>query len=105
MASITGAAIRLYAADHRLAIAEGIETALSIRAALPDWPVWSAINSHGMKKLSLPASIIEVLICADHDPAGLKAAQTLADRLANSDKAVRLIVPEHGDFNDVLKGV
>lgn len=105
VASITGAAIRLYAADHRLAIAEGIETALSIRAALPDWPVWSAINSHGMKKLILPASIIEVLICADHDSAGLKAAQTLADRLANSDKAVRLIVPEHGDFNDVLKGV
>ena len=104
MASIAGAAIRLYPADRRLAIAEGIETALSIRVALPDWPVWSSINSHGMKKLIVPATVTEVVICADHDPAGLDSAHALADRLA-SDKTVRLIVPEQGDFNDVLQGV
>lgn len=102
--SITGGAIRLYPADHRLAIVEGIETALSIRVALPDWPVWSAINSGNMKKLLLPPAITEVLICADHDPAGIEAANRLADRLAY-DKTVRMILPAQGDFNDVLKGV
>ena len=104
LAPLAGAAIRLYAADHRLAIAEGIETALSIRVALPDWPVWSAINSHNMKKLIVPDSVTEVVICADQDQAGMNAAHALADRLVR-DKTVRLIVPEQGDFNDVLRGV
>ncbi len=103
LTSLAGAAIHLYAADHRLAVAEGIETALSIRAALSDWPVWSAINSQGMKKLIVPASVTEILICADQDQAGMAAAHALADRLAHK-KTVRLIVPEQGDFNDVLQG-
>ncbi len=104
VASLTGAAIRLYPAERCLAIAEGIETALSIRVALPGWPVWSTINSNGMKNLILPTSAIDVLICADRDEAGIKAAYTLADRLANSDITVRVIAPEQGDFNDLLKG-
>lgn len=42
---------------------QGIERLFLIRVALPDWPVWSAINSHGMKKLIVPDSVTEVVIC------------------------------------------
>ncbi len=104
-ASITGAAVQLYPCDKRLAVAEGIESALAVRVQT-GWPVWAAISAGGLKSLQIPAGVVEVQIHADHDPVGIEAAQALRDRLIGECCAVTLIVPEREGFDpcDVLLG-
>jgi DNA primase len=61
-----------------------------------------------MKGLVLPPVPVAdvVVICADHDDAGLAAAEATAARLEAEGRAVSVIVPkaEGADFNDVLRG-
>ena len=105
-ASIAGAAVRLYPCDTRLAVAEGIESALAAHIQT-GWPVWAAISASGLKSLEIPAGVVEVQIFADHDIAGLDAAQALQHRLQGEGRTVTLIVPEGEgcDPLDVLLGV
>jgi hypothetical protein len=103
---IGGGAIRLWevpgSAD--LLIAEGIETTLAA-AQLADWkiPSWAAISTAGMEGLIVPARFKRVLIAADNDKSGLKAAKTLAQRLRwRGLRAVIKAPPAEGeDWNDV----
>lgn len=102
----TGASIKLFEPiDGVLAIAEGIETALSIYMA-NQIPVWASISAHGMEKIVLPTSVHEVVIAADNDKSGQgqKSSLILAHRLMNEGKKVkRLLPPKIGqDFNDIL---
>jgi putative DNA primase/helicase len=87
-----GGAIRLYPAETRLAVAEGIESALAVRVAT-GWPVWSGITAAGLGALVVPPEVREIRVHADHDEAGLRLARKLADRLAQEGRDVRLIVP------------
>lgn len=100
---VRGAAIRLFDASERLAIAEGIETGLAVHQ-LTAWPVWAAISAAGMKALELPEAVREVLVCADHDEAGIDAAYCLARRLAAEGRHVRVSVPPKpgADWLDLL---
>jgi putative DNA primase/helicase len=101
--ALRGAAIRLYPASERLVVGEGIETVLSVRAALPDWPCWSCLNAGGLAQFPIPAGVREVLIAADADPAGVAAAEKLADRLVTQGKTVRVLKPGAGDdWNDLF---
>jgi putative DNA primase/helicase len=88
-----GGAIRLYLAGETLAIAEGIETALAVRLAT-GLPVWSTICAGGMARLLIPSEVHLVIICADHDPAGLDAARALARRLLMEQRRVKILTPE-----------
>lgn len=88
-----GAAVRLYPPGERLAIGEGIETCLAVRVACPDLPVWSGLTAGGVAAVALPDGVREVLLVADHDAAGARAALTLARRLRAEGRAVRVIVP------------
>jgi putative DNA primase/helicase len=88
-----GGAIRLYPASETLAIAEGIETALAVRLAT-GLPVWSTICADGMARLVVPPKVRLVVICADHDPAGLVAARTLARRLLTEQRRVKILTPD-----------
>ena len=103
-----GGAIRLFPpeAGKPLALAEGIETALAVREAT-GWPVWALVAAPFMKEVVLPVEATEVVIAADHDRAGLEAAQTLARRLLREGREVRLAVPpEDGeDWLDALNRV
>lgn len=103
-----GGAIPLYPpqSDLPLAIAEGIETALAVRQAT-GWPVWAAISANLMPHVPLPQGVKEVVVAADHDRAGLRAAQELAQRLVGLGVKVRLAVPpkEGQDWLDVLREV
>ncbi|RJE85454.1 DUF7146 domain-containing protein [Paracoccus onubensis] len=90
-----------------IALAEGIETALSVSRA-SRLTVWACLSTSGMKAVvlpPLPAAAI-VVICADHDPAGLSAAEDTAKRLEAEGRAVSIIHPqtEGEDFNDILRG-
>lgn len=104
--ALRGAAIRLYPEAEKIAIAEGVETALAIRAAT-GWPVWAAISAGGMETLELPAVIREILIGADNDPngRGQQAAKHLARRLCDR-VATRIMTPPviGADWLDILNG-
>lgn len=100
----SGGAIRLtQEPGARLAIAEGIETALAF-GRLTGWPVWSTYSTAGMRSVVLPATVREVAIAADHDPDGLKAANALAKRLLAEGRRVKILTPPgfKSDWNDVL---
>jgi len=106
LGTIRGGAIRLFPAKSFVVVAEGIETALAIRTARPDLPVWAAIASGHLAECQLPTAIQEILIAADHDAngAGLKAAERLAERLIAEGRRVWLVMPPRvdTDFADVL---
>jgi len=88
-----GGAIRLYPAGETLALAEGIETALAVRLAT-ELHVWATICAGGMARLIVPAKVHLVVICADHDPAGLDAARALARRLLVEQRRVKVLTPD-----------
>jgi putative DNA primase/helicase len=88
-----GGAIRLYSASETLAVAEGIETALAVHLAT-GLPVWSTICAGGMARLIVPAEVRLVVVCADHDAAGLDAAKALARRLLIEQRRVKILTPD-----------
>lgn len=110
-AGINGAAVRLFDANDELAIAEGIETALSVHLASGK-PVWSALNAGNLEKLWIPESVRRVCIYADNDAGsaydGQAAAYALARRLKKENgkdggRRVEVFVPRQAgdDWADV----
>jgi putative DNA primase/helicase len=110
-AGVNGAAVRLFAAGEELAVAEGIETALSVHLATGK-PVWAAISAGNMEKLLIPDGVRRVCIYADNDAGkgydGQAAAFALARRLRKERKGtasreVEVFVPRHAgaDWADV----
>ena len=101
---LAGGAVRLGPVGEHVAIAEGIENALSAMQAMPGLVAWAALSTTGMKAVVLPPQVRKVLILADADPPGEEAAQTLADRLVREGRVVSIAHPANGaDFNDVLR--
>lgn len=91
-----------------VAIAEGIETALSIVLAAPHLRVLCAGSLSNMAAVNLPTAIRSVLLCADNDgdnAASMGLLQRAVDRLAGEGRAVRIARPPAGikDFNDLLQ--
>jgi phage/plasmid primase-like uncharacterized protein len=87
-----------------LAIAEGIETALA--AAQLYRPIWSTIDAGQMARFPVLRGIESLLIFADHDEAGMKAANDCRDRWRKAGIEVRAEIPKRlgCDINDVLLG-
>ena len=98
-----GAAIRLFEPDTRLAITEGIETALAVHQA-NGWPVWAAVSAWGLESIEIPPTVQSILIAADHDDAGIRSAQALAGKLTDEGREVRLLLPsaKGADWLDVV---
>lgn len=97
-----GAAVRFAPADPMLAVAEGIETALSL--LVTGIPTWAALSGGGLRALVLPAGVREVVIAADPDPVGLMAARAAARRWLSEGRCVRIVRPPlNSDFNDLLR--
>ncbi len=61
-----GGAVRLAAAGPVLAVAEGIETALSVMQAT-ELPAWAALSLGNLGGLKLPGVVHEVVLCSDND--------------------------------------
>jgi phage/plasmid primase-like uncharacterized protein len=99
-----GAAVRLEPAAPVLAVAEGIETALTATAA--GYAAWSALSAGGIRSVVLPPIVKEVLIVGDHDLNGVgqRAARQAADRRLAEGRRVRLWVPPRAgeDLNNIL---
>jgi hypothetical protein len=98
----TGGAVRLAEHDDELVLAEGIETALSVLQA-SGRPTWATLSTSGLKSVRLPSEVTTVIIAADGDDPGLKAAEEAASRFHNEGREVRIAKPPPGmDFNDLL---
>jgi hypothetical protein len=72
---IAGSAIRfgMPQPDQWLCVGEGIESTLSLCVST-DCPGWAALSAGGIIGLRLPPAARRVLIGADHDDAGIEAA-------------------------------
>lgn len=110
-----GNAVHLGPRRERIGVAEGIETALAVRQAIPDLTMWAGLSAPGVRALILANGVRRVLIFPDHDPAqerdgrtfrpGQDAARDLKNRLLKSGRAVTVVmVPIEGeDMNDLLR--
>ena len=79
-----------------LLVGEGIETVLSLVAAVPALPAGS------LAAFVPPPGVVRLLIAADRDPAGRRAAAGLKARAVAQGLAATVLTPAHGDFNDDL---
>ena len=102
---VSGGAVRLVATKaipKKLAIAEGIETALSVAQMNPGLNVWAALSTSGMRNLIVPAGVEEIVICSDGDDAGSAAARYLQLRMQDIRRVRVVSAPDGQDFNDIL---
>ena len=104
---VGGGAVRFGKDARVIALAEGIETALSLAKA-SRLTVWACLSTSGMKGLILPPmpTAEVIIIAADNDDAGLAAAEDAATRLEAAGRVVSIVYPKTkgADFNDVLRG-
>jgi len=97
---------------RHLAVAEGIETALALTAALGSrarWrPVWAALDAHNLANFPVLPDVETLVIFPDRDPSGVgeRAGRALAQRWHNARRRVWIAVPpgppgSKRDWNDL----
>jgi hypothetical protein len=97
-----GGAVRLAPAGEVLMIGEGIETCLAVMACT-GLPAWAALSTSGMCALDLPSGVRKVVLLADGDEPGERAAREAALRWIRDGRQVRIARPLQGmDFNAML---
>jgi putative DNA primase/helicase len=86
-----------------LGIAEGFETALALAHGMQ--PAWACIDAGNMASFPVLNGIDALLIAADNDPAGIRAANACAERWASAGREVRIAkAPNAGqDLADVAR--
>jgi DNA primase len=94
-------------AGGRMAVAEGIETALSVKKACPKIPVWAALSLNNMAA-TVPDHVMELILCADADnkdqDAADKVLKSATRKHMRPGRIVRIARPKPGcDFNDMLR--
>jgi len=89
--------------DGVLMIGEGIETCLSV-TQVTGYPAWTALSAGGLRDLELPPGDYKVIILADADGSGEKAARAAAKRWVEDERRKVFIAwpPPGQDFNNVL---
>jgi putative DNA primase/helicase len=93
--SLNGGAIRLYPAKSILGLCEGIETSIAAYE-LFGIPIWSVMNTNGLKSFLPPKGIKNILILGDNDKnyAGQEAAFHAANKLVLKGYQVRVNIPD-----------
>jgi hypothetical protein len=99
----SGGCVRLHDSESLtdLAIAEGIETALATHRA----PIWACLSSSIMKGFPIIDGVQSLTVFADHDRAGIDAANAVGERWHAAGREVTLTMPaEPGkDFADYVE--
>lgn len=103
LAPQSGGCVRLCESAPTLAIAEGIETALSF-TKLHGVPCWAARSATGLEQWRPPSGVQHVIIAADADAQGLKSADVLKKMLGMFACVDIAAAPDGQDWNDVLRG-
>ena len=102
---VHGHAVRLGAPGGpgaTLLVGEGLETVLSLLAAVPALPAAAALSAGSLAAFVPPPGVARLLIAADRDAAGRRAAAGLEARVLAQGLAAVVLTPAHGDFNDDL---
>ena len=91
--------------EQQLAVAEGIETALSVQQ-LTNLPTVAALSAAGLRSLRWPPQVRRLWIAANNDEVGRGAAKALLERALRADLQAYIKLPARGknDFNDLLMG-
>jgi putative DNA primase/helicase len=100
---VWGGAIRLDPAAPEIVVGEGVESSASAGRLL-NLPAWAALSAGNMARgLIVPPEVRAVVIAADADEAGKKAADAAADRWRAEGRRVRIARPDKPgrDFNDL----
>jgi phage/plasmid primase-like uncharacterized protein len=98
-----GAAVRLSATTPgELAVAEGIETALSWRE-LSGQAVWACMSAALLGTFTPPTEVRALTVAADGDEAGRREAAKLVDRVKRRCATATAAAPDGRDWNDVLR--
>jgi hypothetical protein len=99
----TGSAIRLAEPGPQLLVAEGVASALSASRLLAS-PAWALMSAGNLALWSPPPGVTAVVIAADRDAAGARAAWRLLRRLRQAGVSCRLCWPPrpHRDWNEAL---
>jgi len=96
-----GCAVRLMPLDGPvLAVGEGLETCLAFHKLSPGLPTWSCLSSGLLGRFQPPPGVERLVVPADHDDAGMKAA----DNLAAAGIPVEVRLPAREDFAADLEG-
>jgi phage/plasmid primase-like uncharacterized protein len=103
---VAGGAIMLHPLHEGvpLLVAEGLESALSA-GLLIGGPAWAAVSAGNLAALRLPFGIRRVIVAADADEPGQRAAWTAARRWRAEGRDVRVALPDEpgADFNDIVR--
>jgi hypothetical protein len=88
-----------------VALAEGIEDALTVALACPDWRVLAAVSVANLASVTLPPTVAEVVLVLQRDGENdqVKLARNRAERrFMEEGRSVRRALPPEGfkDFND-----
>ena len=104
---VYGLAVRFGApgAGAPLVVGEGIETVLSLIAAMPEIRAAAALSAGSLGAFAPPPGTARIVIARDNDEDGALAAERLAMRCARLGIAPAVIVPVGKDFNDDLVGL
>jgi hypothetical protein len=99
-----GCAVHLTAGAPEQVLCEGIETGLSILQAT-GLRVWPGLGTANLGQVELPGFVREVIIAADHDEPGMKAASAAAEAYRARGYQVVIASPQtaKADWNDVLR--
>jgi hypothetical protein len=101
----SGGAVRFGNHTDMVIVGEGIETALSVQQAMKI-PVWAALSTSGLVALDFPQEVRKIIIAADGDSAGYKAARGAARKCSTNGRSVAIAQPPRGlDFNDLLTAI
>lgn len=97
---LMGGVVRLHEAQGELAIGEGVETMLSA-ADIFHWPAWAALTADNLSRLAIAAPVQQLIIAADNDDAGLRAAQALRSHVrATTAVSIEAAPDGYSDWND-----
>jgi hypothetical protein len=110
LGNVRGAAVWLTRPTGRLIVTEGIEDAMALMTAncgdsrFADWSYAAAVSAGNLPHVELPSEVRTVVIGADNDEAGRRAATEAACRFIDEGRDGRIAYPPDGfkDFNEAL---
>lgn len=104
----SGGAVVVAKSTDQLILSEGIETALSTHKLVNQnmqYGIWAVLSASGYVNLVLPPLpfAATIIIAADNDLAGVKAARQAAEKWTKAGRKVKIALPPvNQDFNDLL---
>jgi len=97
-------AVRLAPASGSLGLSEGVESGLAAMQ-IHQIPVWALLGNEPFGSVELPDQVTHLVILADNDPAGHRAARIAMDAHSKPGRIVEVRWPPSplSDWNDVLR--